>query len=304
MAASKDFSQNEKTIQGILTVIMIVLCFIPGFPRVVAALIFVYLAARHHGVRNVTIGRVVAAVVGVAFFFMLIISHDGKTTPAPATPIAQTASNEEKTPKADTPAFEIKPDPKEPGKLTLVLPGRQSQMNYLNSVKESIGDMAMATTREKMKFKSKDDILNAFYVDECATELYAQRNGYNLTPAEKKTVSAFKEKIIAFQTKIFPQMRLDYGRMAKDIAWAQDATVETLGDSHKTIRFTSALFALHGNILTFSNTVDDFLYKMRFRTEQYAWADGLGDIQSRTFNDPLSDRDIVTWTGNTPEKVK
>ncbi len=108
----------------------------------------------------------------------------------------------------------------------------------------------------------------------------------------KKLANQLKKEVSKLQTKEFPIMRKNYGKLADDLLWEHNIDTKTLGSDYATLELIGGIFANNKNIKDMHNTLFEMLQLLRFDKVIYKWYEY--DKDYTTFKiDSLRDNEVV-----------
>jgi hypothetical protein len=90
----------------------------------------------------------------------------------------------------------------------------------------------------------------------------------------KKLATQLKTKVIRMQTKEFPILRKEYGKIVANKMWENDIEVTTNGTGRRYINFSGGVFAANKNKKEFQTQVQEVLRMFRFTQSRYRWYKG------------------------------
>jgi hypothetical protein len=92
-----------------------------------------------------------------------------------------------------------------------------------------------------------------------------------LSPDERKTISALRTSLLRRQAQTFPRMRKRVGPMLASMLWESDIAAETHGTGYSTVQFVGGPFAAHRNIAAAQKAIYPLLMRLRFKRVEYKW---------------------------------
>lgn len=103
-----------------------------------------------------------------------------------------------------------------------------------------------------------------------------------------------KTKVSNIQTKEFPILRKEYGKLLKNKLWENDIEVYTNGSGNKNLNFTGTIFAANKNIKDFQTELYEGLTMFRFKQSRYKWLEADDEYTYYTIFEG-KDSELVTF---------
>lgn len=107
----------------------------------------------------------------------------------------------------------------------------------------------------------------------------------------KKIAADFKNRMIAFQSKEFPELRKSYATVASNMLWEENVSVSINAD-YTIITFTGGMFANNKTIKKIHETIEANLKRLRFRYAEYKWYKGQDRDYESLFVNNIEDTDL------------
>lgn len=86
--------------------------------------------------------------------------------------------------------------------------------------------------------------------------------------------SKFKKRVESAQSKEFPILRKEYGKLAKELLWEHDIDVSVTGTNNTILNLSGGLFAANKNIKDTQTTLSKVVKEFRFKQVRYRWYKG------------------------------
>jgi uncharacterized membrane protein YqjE len=157
----------------------------------------------------------------------------------------------------------------------------QQIINQKNKEKENIINELNAAIKDVKTYKHTSlDNVDALITEINIFPLYwnlAYKANHNIDVAIKQLGKTLISEVEKLQTKEFPVIRKEYGKVVSKTLWENDIEVNVSGNNNTTITFVGGLFAANKNIMTIQDMIKEALEKLRFKRVQYKWFDGASD---------------------------
>jgi hypothetical protein len=133
---------------------------------------------------------------------------------------------------------------------------------------------------------SKDAIQLELVLFGAWAETLNKAKEHDLSPAEKEKVARFRRGVSAIQERELPRMRAAWVKLVRDAMWEHNMDVRAGGETGRTLRLTSAIFASNSNIKQVQETVREQAMLLRFRRIEYRWYKGADEYTYFTMDPP------------------
>lgn len=121
-------------------------------------------------------------------------------------------------------------------------------------------------------------------------ETIERSKGFELSKEEAKSVKEFAAASVRVQRREFPLLRAQFGRFADQAGWQHDLRVNTSGPGNSYCDYTSVIFASNAGIKQIQETVQEMLFKLRFKRSRFRWYRGSDQFTYFKINSPRDDQ--------------
>jgi hypothetical protein len=166
----------------------------------------------------------------------------------------------------------------------------QARIDYVQKLERELATVTAQSLLQNTD--TPEDILLTVVTFILWAGIYDEGASLELLPEQQAARQRFKQRVIALQVQVFPELRNRFGPAMSRREWESDREVRTFGTGYRTVEFTWAGFAANRNIAEYHRSVNEDLEGLRFQRAQYRWYRGANRFQYYTLETP-SDRDLI-----------